>query len=295
MFHLITHHKHLISSDVPEEHFEKMSSILQKIIPEELCFEDICDFSSWMKDTLPLIKWDEFSPSKRTITISLLCLKNTRLSIDVLLPELLKQRLLPGREVSILSFNHMYFHHNHLREQVLFIGAVTILLDSPQERLLAIENLPILEQEIKSAIHIPTQGVALLAKKVHSLPTNIAAVQHKLTLLLRKFPHDIDESIFEDMDRLFVLSHREFLYNRNPNHISRLITSIYILQKNITVYYLQRRPIPSGATSPIPANLTFPFCVKPVLGCLIGIGRLQEHEILEERHLSLLFEKSYQQ
>src|SRR5579883_570724 len=122
MFQLITHHRHLIRSNVPEEHFEKMSAILQKIVPEELCFEDVNDFNNWMKDALPLIKWNESSPSKHAMTVSLLCLKSSHASINTLFLELLKQRLLPGREVSILAFNHMYFHHNHLPEQAFFIG-----------------------------------------------------------------------------------------------------------------------------------------------------------------------------
>lgn len=280
MFQL-TNLKNLIRSDVPEEHFEKMATILQKLIPEKLRFEDVHDFNNWIKDSLPLIKWNELSPSKRAMTIFLLCLKNPHISIDTLFNELLKQRLLPGREVSVLAFNHMYFHHNHLSEQVFFIGEITILFDSQQEWHLGIENLPILEQEIKLALNIPNRAT----KKALSFSTKAATIQHKLSLLLQKFPHHIDESIFEDMDRLFALSTREFLHHRNMNHISRLIISIYIFRKKIfrsiihgvNEYHLELRLMPT--------DLTFPFCIKPVLGCLIGIGQLKEYEILEERHI----------
>lgn len=293
MLQLIPHHKHLIRSNVPEEHFEKMSAVLQKIVPEELYFEDVNDFNHWMKDSLPLVKWDEFSPSKHAMTISLLCLKSSHVSLDTLFLELLKQRLLPGREVSILAFNHMYFHHNHLSDQVFFICEATILLDSPQEWHLGVENLPNLAQEIKAALKLPNRAISIPTKKTLSVPKKAAIVQNKLIRLLQKFPHDIDESIFEDIDRFFVLASKEFLHHRNANHITRLIASIYIFRKRIfrsithgaDPYHFELRLIPTG--------LAFPFCTKPVLGCVIGIGQLKEREILEERHILFAIQKIF--
>ena len=232
---LITH-KHLIGSiksPVPKEHFEKMSAIIQKIVPEELCFEDVNDFNNWMKEALPLIKCNEFSLSKHTMTVSLLCLKSSHIAIDTLFIELLKQSLLPGREVSILSFNHMYFHYNHLPEKAFFIGEVTILLDSPQEWHLGLENLTNLVQEINSVLNLPNRATSTLTKKTFSLPKKAAIVQHKLIRLFHRFPHHIDESIFEEINRFFVLAPKEFLYQRDANHITRLIASLYIFRKRI--------------------------------------------------------------
>lgn len=286
MFRFIAHHRHLVKSDVPEEHFEKMSIILQKIIPEGLCFEDIHDFKHWIQDALPLIRWDEISSSKHAMTITLLCSNCSHNSLDTLLPELLKQRLLPGREISILSFNHMYFHYNDLPDQTLFISEATILLNSPQEWHLGIENLTTLGLMIKSALNIPNRAVSLLpTKKVLSLSTKAAAIQQKLIRLLQKFPHDIEESIFEDMDRLFILSSREFLQLRSVTHIARLICSIYIFRKKIFRSFAHGVDQLHFELRLMPTDLSFPFCIKPVLGCLIGIGQLKEHEVLEKRHI----------
>jgi oligopeptide transport system substrate-binding protein len=41
----------------------------------------------------------------------------------------------------------------------------------------------------------------------------------------------------------------------------------------------------------IPTFLEFPFCLKPVLGCLLGISLIEEYEILEEKHILFAVKK----
>ena len=95
----------------------------------------------------------------------------------------------------------------------------------------------------------------------------------------------------DEMGRFLALSTKEFLGQRKPHHITRLIASIYLIRKSLfrqltfspNIHHLQLRFIPTF--------LEFPFCLKPVLGCLIGISMVEEYEILEEKHILFAVKK----
>ena len=54
MFQFALYNLQSIQSEVPLEHFEKMASILEQMIPEEMLFEDKTDFLTWIKETLQM-------------------------------------------------------------------------------------------------------------------------------------------------------------------------------------------------------------------------------------------------
>src|SRR3569832_870795 len=285
MIQLTTHQKNFIRSSVPEAHFEKMIAILQKIVPDEIYFEDFHDLNHWIKESLPIVKWDETS-SSGTLVISLLCLTNPHVSIDVLFPEFLKQKVIPGKTASILSFNHMYFHHTHFPEKSIFIGEVHLSLGSLQDSLLGFDNLPLVVQELKMLLNTSVKATLFsLSKDLAFSSLQSTSLKSQLLKLIQKFPYLIDATIFDEMNRLLALSSSEFLSHRKIDHLRRLVSSFYVFRKRVFKSMTQEGEQNHFEVRFIPTMLSFPFCVKPVLGCVIVFGPLKEHEILEEKHI----------
>ncbi|HUD01052.1 MAG TPA: hypothetical protein VMR37_01880, partial [Rhabdochlamydiaceae bacterium] len=291
MFQFALHHLHSIQSEVPMEHFEKMSAILEQLIPEEMRFEDKTDFLNWVKETLPLFKWNECSSFPNSLSVQLLCLKNHQLQIESFFSEMLRKWLLPGKEASILSFNHMYFHTKDFPENAFFIGEIKILIETSQEWYDALANLAFLTKEIALALSSPPHASYILMKRISSLHSKATMIHQELNRLMRKSPHYLEEVILDEMGRFLALASKEFLGQRRPHHITRLIASIYLIRKSLfrgltyspNVHHIQLRFIPTF--------LEFPFCLKPVLGCLIGISLVEEYEILEEKHILFAVKK----
>ena len=293
MFQLTTHQKNFIRSSVPEAHFEKMIAILQKIVPDEIYFEDFHDLNHWIKESLPIVKWDETS-SSGTLVISLLCLTNPHVSIDVLFPEFLKQKVIPGKTASILSFNHMYFHHTHFPEKSIFIGEVHLSLGSLQDSLLGFDNLPLVVQELKMLLNTSVKATLFsLSKDLAFSSLQSTSLKSQLLKLIQKFPYVIDATIFDEMNRLLALSSSEFLSHRNIDHLRRLVSSFYVFRKRVFKSMTQEGEQNHFEVRFIPTMLSFPFCVKPVLGCVIVFGPLKEHEILEEKHILYAVQKIF--
>jgi hypothetical protein len=204
---------------------------------------------------------------------------------------MLRKWLLPGKEASILSFNHMYFHPKDVPENSFFVGEIQILIETSQEWCDALANLAFLIKEISLALSSPSHASYILMKRISSLHSKASMIHQELNGLLRKSPHYLEELILDEMGRFLALSSKEFLEQRKPHHITRLIASIYLIRKSIfraltfaqTIHHLQLRFIPT--------YLEFPFSLKPVLGCLIGISMIEEYEILEEKHILFAVKK----
>jgi len=291
MFQFALHHLESIQSEVPLEHFEKMAGILEQLFPEEMRFEDRTDFLTWVKDTLPLIKWNECHSFPNSLSIKLLCLKCQQLQIESFFPEMLKKWLLPGKETSILSFNHMYFNLKDFPENSFFIGEIKFFIGTYQEWNDALANLAFLSKEINLALSSPSHAPYILMKRISSLHSKATMIHQELNRLMRKSPHYLEELILDEMGRFLALTSKQFLSQRQPHHITRLIASIYLIRKSLfraitlspDVHHIQLRFIST--------SLEFPFCFKPVLGCVIGISLVEEHEILEEKHILFAVKK----
>ncbi len=291
MFQFALHHLQSIESEVPPEHFEKMAVILEQLIPDEMRFEDKSDFLNWIKETLPLFKWNECSFFPNHLSVQLLCLKNQQLQIETFFPEMLRKWLLPGKEASILSFNHMYFHVKDFPKNAFFIGEIKILIGTSQQWYDAIANLAFLTKEIALALSSPTHASYILMKRISSLHSKATMIHQELNRLMRKSPHYLEELILDDMGRFLALSSKEFLSQRRPHHITRLIASIYLIRKSLFRALIYSSNIHHIQLRFIPTFLEFPFCMKPVLGCLIGISLVEEYEILEEKHILFAVKK----
>ena len=99
---------------------------------------------------------------------------------------MLRKWLIPGKEASILSFNHMYFHAKEFPENSFFVGEIKILIESSQEWCDANDNLAFLTKEIAFALSSPSHASYILMKRISSLHSKATMIHQEVEWTLEK-------------------------------------------------------------------------------------------------------------
>ncbi len=118
------------------------------------------------------------------------------------------------------------------------------------------------------------------------------SVYDKLQKWLSRFPLSTDSSVFNDLTLFYLLASKNFFDHRNSAQIFRLSLSLHLMQRDLlrsTTFSVNKRHLEIRW---IPANLVFPFCSKPVLGCLIGFNLMNRYEIFDEENIVLALKKN---
>ena len=108
-----------------------------------------------------------------------------------------------------------------------------------------------------------------------------------------RFSLFLDGSIINDLVLFYSLAKKKYLDHRQPNHLSRLILSIYHIQRKLLSATTLSSSIRHLAIRWIPTNLLFPFSSKPVLGCLIGFNVMDRCELFDEENILVALEKHF--
>jgi oligopeptide transport system substrate-binding protein len=116
-------------------------------------------------------------------------------------------------------------------------------------------------------------------------------VRDKLNKILARFSERIDPSLFNDLLLLYLLTTKKFLDHREPSHLSRIVLSIYTIQKKllkVATLYSHTRHLEIRW---LPTKLHFPFSTQPVLGCLVGFNVMSRYELFDEENILLALQK----
>lgn len=274
-----------LHSEVPSEHFEKMASILESLFPKELIFEDPSDFTHWGKKHLPLIQWSECSLFPGSLIVQLLCSKNARLQIESFFPDIIRRWTLPSKEASLLSFCHMYFSLKGVPDKTFFVGEARILIETAHDLHHAITNLKLLSKEIVTALESSQHAAYLLTTRGTLPALRVTSIHRLLNHWIQKFPNHIDEKVLDEMGLLLATASKEFFEQRNIRHICRIVTLTHLFRKSLLHSLMHSPDSRHIQVKLLHTLLSFPFCLKPVLGCLIVINLNEEYERLEEKHI----------
>ncbi len=145
--------------------------------------------------------------------------------------------------------------------------------------------------DLKLDVH-PSDSTLSEAVSV-SLHPSIRDTYHELRKWLDRFSLFLDESILNDLLLFYSLTKRKYLDHRRPEHLSRLILSIYQLQKKLLSSVSLFSSIRHFSLRFIPTKLHFPFSSKPVLGCLIGFNLMDRCELFDEETLRVALQKHF--
>lgn len=279
------------SSEAMKAHVEYIEQLLLRMIPEEVLLRDREGFSEWVRDCLPLVTWTETQRVPDLLSIFLLCAPSRAVRTDRFFYDSIKRWLVPGQELSILSFQNMSFLLPGLHAESFFLAEVKVCIDDGRTLGTILRNLPLLAKEIAFGVSSSNYAKHALETKALSYDQKIALTHQDFIKLLQKRSHLFDGEIFTEMSRFLALSQEEFRSQRPYRHLTRLVTSLYLVRKNLRraiVSFPEKRHLVMRF---IHTTLEFPFGRKPVLGLLIGVSLLDKHEFFEEKHIVLAAQK----
>ncbi len=279
------------SSESLASYVKNFEEALDILIPNGLCFEDDRDFLMWIQDALPLVKWVLPESPPDLISFYFLCRASKAHKLETLFLELLKNRMIPQKEVSILSFHHLYFHFDALPGECLLSLQAKILVEDPAQLTLFKGSLPLLEKEVRQLVKTPHYAKHFLAAKNLSDDFKTSLVYQDLGRLLLKFPHLFNQTIFVELSRFLALSTKEFSESRSPRHLAKLVAAHHVMRKIIArsmALFPGERHLQLRVAQ---TRLQFLFGTKSVVGLMISVCHLDRYEFFDEKHILLAVQK----
>lgn len=243
-------------------------------------------------DMLPLISWSDLSRAPCTLSVLLLC--KYRLNACNFFYDMISRWLLPQRRVNVEVFFASDVRVSHLSDDLLSVAEIVVYLKSAQDVEEVRRNLSAIETEIRLGVVSNYHARRILEFKGLSSDGKTAMIQEKIGSLIQSHSKDFDRGIFSQMQQFLVTCREEFKEGRDYHHISRMISNLYSLRKvlkqnvetspskrHVALKFLKTRLLPSGVSA----------IEKPVLGVLVGLNFLGEHELFEESHLITAIQK----
>jgi len=126
-----------------------------------------------------------------------------------------------------------------------------------------------------------------------SLHSSFYIAYKKLRRWIRRFPLSFDDSVINDLVLFYSLAKKKHLDHRDPNHLLRLVLSIYYMQKKILSLSTLASHTRHLVVRWLPTNLLFPFSSKPVAGCVIGFNTMDRCELFDEENVIVALQKHF--
>ncbi len=274
-----------------EEYLRSFEEVLGEIVPKRSCFEDEHDFLTWVEDVFPLVTAKLPDTVPEIFSLFLFCRASKQYKAETLLVQFLHTRLIPNKEISILSTQHLYFHFENLPHESFLGMHVKILADDAMQLNDFKNNMPQLTQEVRQAMRAPHLARSYLEVKNLSDDFKAPLIFQDLANLIKKFPHLFDQTIFMELKRLLALSSKEFLESRSSRHLAKVLAAHHIKRKFIArsvALFPNERHLKLRLAQ---TRLQFLFGTKSVVGLMIGICLLDRNEFFEEKHILLAVQK----
>ena len=275
-----------------EYYREGAQDLIQRLVPADLLEEGgghLAAKRARFADILPLISWSELNKAPCTFSVLLLC--KYRLNACNFFSDMVSRWLLPNKRVNVELFFASDVRLPHLSDDLLSVAEIVIYLKSAQDVEEVRRNLHAIETEIRLGVVSHYHARRILEFKGLSSDGKTAMIQEKISSLIQSHSKDFDTGIFSQMQQFLVTCPENFKNIRDYHHISRLISNLHSLRKVLR----QNRDV-----LPTKRHVIFKFLKtelkdkreeKPVLGILMGLNFLGDHEIFEANHLVAAIQK----
>ncbi len=278
-----------------EYYREGAQDIIQKILPADLLTPSPYHAASQkarFSDLIPQVRWSELQRAPCSLSVLMLC--KYRQNACNFFYDMISRWLLPSQKVNVELFFASDVRLPHLSDEKLSVSEIVIYLKSLQEVEEVRRNLYAIETEIRLGVVSNYHARRILEFKGLSSDGKTAMIQEKISSLIQSHSKDFDRGIFSQMQHFLVTCREDFKKSRDYHHISRIISNIHSLQKvlaqqaaalpgkrHVMVKFLKTRlEAPNGKE-------------KPVLGILVGLNFLREHELFDSNHLMNAIHKLY--
>lgn len=257
-----------------------IESSLQRLFPDPFFFENLKDDMHQQFDSkLPIFRW--FWKDEQ---LSLHLATRHRLNIGKFFYEMIHRWLLPGKRLDV-AFSFCCDFKLIEGSPLYTLAEMAIRLDKEIDRDHLEHNLRVIETEIRLGMVSVYHASRLLDMHLLSAQEKNGILQEKISKLIQRNPDEIDYDIFGELQHFTVMSKDEFKTPRDPHHLSRLITLLYLFRKSIERDQEKRPDKRHIRLKLATVQLDLPWGMKKVLGVCVALNFLRPNELFEERHL----------
>lgn len=266
--------------------------LLHRLVPADLLEEGGVHLSAKrarFNDILPLISWSELNKAPCTLSVLMLC--KYRLNACNFFNEMISRWLLPNKRINVELFFASDVRLPHLSDDLLSVAEVVIYLKSAADVEEVRRNLHAIETEIRLGVVSHYHARRILEFKGLSSDGKTAMIQERISSLIQSHSKDFDTGIFSQMQQFLVTCPENFKKIRDYHHISRIISNLHSLRK---VLKQNRDTMPTKRhviLKFLKTQLKMERKERSVLGILMGVNFLAEHEIFETNHLISAIQK----
>ena len=269
-----------------EYYREGAQAIIQRLVPPDLLTpsrDALVQQRIRFSDQLPIIEWSELQRGPCCLSALLLC--RYRHNACQFFFEMISRWLLPHKRLNVELFFASDVRLPHLSDDLLSVAEVVIYLKGIQEVEEVRRNLSSLEAEIRLGIISHYHARRILEFKGLSSDGKTAMIQEKISSLIQNRSKDFDRDMLAQMQQFLVNCPEELKSGRDYHHLSRMISNLYSIRKvvaqnsvvaptkrHVVVKFLKTR-VQIGSES------------RSVLGVLVGLNFLSEHEVFSQEHL----------
>ncbi len=272
------------SSEVAE-HVEHIVKLLKRCISRECSRYDQTELLK-LPQKLPIIFWDPPKNAPGCIECIILCTLPKETGVEGKLESILRGCLNPGKTAQILAQSSLSFHWDLFPGSSFFITRLKSLVENKNDMEKILSGLPSFTMQLRSALKNSASLKSFFPQKPLLQELKQAQIHQDLVGLLERFPHFFTSDLFLEMSRFFALCEKPFFEPRTSRLITKIISSHYLMRPSLTrllSLYPEKRHVEVRC---VKTDLHFYFGSKPVLGLILGISPLDNHEFFEESHIS---------
>jgi len=274
-----------------QNHVRSIQALLVRALPIPLPFFDKGSLEQWIQTSTPWISWGKIETPPDCFSLFFLIKPIASMPTETFISEMIKRWLLPHEETTILLFEHMLILFELNPNRTFFLGEVKILVKNKKQADLIKQNLTLLKNEIISSLTSGRYAKALLETKVLPLDHKMNMIRESFIKLVKRFPDDLDESLFHSLAIMQSLTTPELREQRSYAHLGRIIVSMVLIRNHLNRelnFFPEKRHMKIHFMA---TDLTFPFGMKPVLGLSIGVNFFHKYEFFDEKHVLHAAEK----
>ena len=269
-----------------EYYREGAQAIIQRLVPPDLLTpsrDALVQQRIRFSDQLPIIEWSELQKGPCCLSALLLC--RYRHNASQFFFEMISRWLLPHKRLNVELFFASDVRLPHLSDDLLSVAEVVIYLKGIQEVEEVRRNLSALEAEIRLGIISHYHARRILEFKGLSSDGKTAMIQEKISSLIQNRSKDFDRDMLAQMQQFLVNCPEELKSGRDYHHLSRMISNLYSIRKVV---------VQNSAVAPSKRHVVVKFLKtrvqigsesRSVLGVLVGLNFLSEHEVFSQEHL----------
>ncbi|MBM3191308.1 MAG: hypothetical protein FJZ63_01470 [Chlamydiae bacterium] len=275
-------------------------------------------------DKVPFISYSPFDSEHPCISVTLICSTHHTHGVGRFMCDFYSRWLVPGKQIPIVGTRSLAFRFEHHPNQTYYLNEIILYILDAQDIPLIKSNLQPLSNELKINIlavqhtrHVISikslsldQKKLLIQENISSLldrsskeietslweyanqlttkclaEDKVTQIKDQISPLLDLKPTAFDRDIYSEMHQFVTHLKDDFTSSHEIKHINRLISYNYIFRKivrNGLASEPTKRHISAKALLTT-LHLTTSHC--PILGILVCLNFLNDHEIFEEKHL----------